>query len=308
MKKNEVKNEVKNETKNQSESNKEPKSGKKKAIIAGSVSAGITAVVATITIVCLTRPNSPNETPKYTVNISSEFEGFQNSNLMVNKGTKIESLKSMIQSPVEGYEVSGFFQDAECKKPYLPGTVITEDMKVFIQFDLKRLTVTAYANTSKTQVLETIEVVYGNDATLQTPIEFNDEVGKHEFMGWVDSMGNPVSLTEIKVDTEVFANFVVTEYIEYEVGEISSHVTITKGSGETETAVATGDNLHYGDRVKIVYTSTTGYQMNTFDVIGAEAVFGAENWYTVTGELSVTYSEEKNCLFCWETTNSNKNF
>lgn len=286
-------NKVKNEVKNQSEPNKEVKTGKKKAVIAGSVAAGITAVVAAITIVSLTRPDLSNQNQSYSIKISSEFEGFKNSNLTINKGTKIEDLIEVIKVPVEGYKVEGLYQDFACTKPYSPETVITEDMQIFVKFELEKYTVTAYADTSKTQVLETVKVNYGNDAVLQTPTKAADKVGKYRFAGWTDAMGNPVSLTNIKTDTEVFASFEVSEYVNYVVSELPSQVKVNKGSGENETAVATGDNLHYGDRVKIVYTPSTGHQMKTFTVDGAELVDGAENWYEITGELVVTYTEEK---------------
>lgn len=276
------------------EEGKKKLTNKAKAIISGGAALGIASIVATVSVVCIGgSDNGAEKNVGYTVSISSEFEGFEDTDLTISEGTRIKDLLSMIASPVPGYKIEGFYRDILCTDRFADDELVGEDTKIFIKFDIMKFTVRAYLDTSKTVLLEEKEVEYNRNANLSIPTKEADKVGRYEFVGWVDCMGKEADLSDIDRDMEVFAKFRVAEYNLYEISDIPNGVTITRGVGEHTEILTTRNRLHYGDRIYISYTVSEGHKVTNYNVEGATAVEEAEGWYTVTGDLKVTFEQER---------------
>ena len=148
-------------------------------------------------------------------------------------------------------------------------------------------TITFYDETGET-IYKIEEVEYNQDSTYkEIPTKHSTPTYNYTFAGWVDREGNPVDLTNIIVDKDVYASF-TEEYIEYRINKIPSQVVIKNSEG----IELTGSNtLHYGDIVEITYNVTEGHNVVDFSVNGAERIEETDT-YKITGDLTVTYSEE----------------
>ncbi len=148
-------------------------------------------------------------------------------------------------------------------------------------------TITFYDETGET-IYKIEEVAYNQDSTYkEIPTKHSTPTYNYTFAGWVDKEGEPVDLTNIIVDKDVYASF-TEEYIEYRINKIPSQVVIK----DSEGIELTGSNtLHYGDRIEITYNETIGHEMTKFEVMGATRE-GETNFYTVIGDLTVIYEEE----------------
>ena len=149
-------------------------------------------------------------------------------------------------------------------------------------------TITFYDETGET-IYKIEEVEYNQDSTYkEIPTKHSTPTYNYTFAGWVDSEGNPVDLTNIIVDKDVYASF-TEEYIEYRINKIPSQVVIKNSEG----IELTGSNtLHYGDIVEITYKASPGYVTNSFSVSGAKRI-GETNMYQVIDNILIEYSEEK---------------
>ena len=267
-------------------------SNKAKGIIAGGVASGIAAIVGVVSVVAVGGPSKDAGPSTYSVSISSELEGFEDTNLTVNSGSKIKDLMSMVSSPVEGFRVEGFYKDLLCTERYDDNDMVTESTKIFVKFEVITYTVKAYASQADTNP-QVLEVEHNKAARPSTPSKAADEYGSYKFTGWTNIRGEKVELSNITSDMEIYATFAIKEYNEYTIFDFSENVRITKGVGEEETELSTADSLHYGDRIKIEYSESEGHEKTEFRVEGARLVEGTENWYEVTGDLRVSYAEEK---------------
>ncbi len=149
-------------------------------------------------------------------------------------------------------------------------------------------TITFYDETGET-IYKIEEVAYNQDSTYkEIPTKHSTPTYNYTFAGWVDSEGNPVDLTNIIVDKDVYASF-TEEYIEYRINKIPSQVVIK----DSEGIELTGSNtLHYGDIVEITYKASPGYVTNSFSVSGAKRI-GETSMYQVIDNILIEYSEEK---------------
>ena len=150
-------------------------------------------------------------------------------------------------------------------------------------------TVTFY-DENKTTILDTLKDEYGTSIVYSgaNPIKPADNTYAYTFECWETAEGEEYDLSgkTITSDLALYAKYRAT-YIEYDIAEIPTQVVIKKG----EEVLTSSDTLHYGDRIEITYTVTTGYNMTEFSVTGATRE-GETNIYTVTGDLTVIYSEE----------------
>ena len=149
-------------------------------------------------------------------------------------------------------------------------------------------TITFYDETGET-IYKIEEVEYNQDSTYnEIPTKHSTPTYNYTFAGWVDKEGEPVDLTNIIVDKDVYASF-TEEYIEYRINKIPSQVVIKNSEG----IELTGSNtLHYGDIVEITYKASPGYVTNSFSVSGAKRI-GETNMYQVIDNILIEYSEEK---------------
>lgn len=259
-------------------------SKKKKGIIAGSIVASV--VIAGGVVGGVVGGLSQNK--GYTVTISSELEGFEDSKLEISKGTKVKELKTLITSPIEGYKVAGFYKDIACTVPYSEEEVITENTKVYIKFELRRYTVNVYAEDKET-LLETVQVEHGKKIVLDIPEKDGGITSEYIFAGWTDMQGNMVDLKKATDNINVYASYRLRDLTECLMYRIPEQVRVTKGDDEVET----GDILHVGERIKVEREATEGFTETNFNITGATLVEGTENIYEVTGDVKVTYVEER---------------
>ena len=150
-------------------------------------------------------------------------------------------------------------------------------------------TVTFY-DENKITVLDTLTDEYGTSIVYsgEEPTKSVDNTYTYTFECWETAEGEEYDLSgkTITSDLVLYARYRAT-YIEYDISEIPAQVEIRKGGEE----LTSSDTIHYGDRIEITYTVTTGYNMTEFSVTGATRE-GETNFYTVTGDLTVIYSEE----------------
>ena len=131
-----------------------------------------------------------------------------------------------------------------------------------------------------TYQVEGNDLVFSNGARVTPTPASSDAQYTYTFTGWSEISG---TITGEETLTAIFTR----EYVEYSIENPYAQVTI-KRDGETLTSEST---LHYGDELEITYTPTSGYEMTTFTVTGADRV-GETDTYTVTANLVIDYAEE----------------
>jgi len=155
-------------------------------------------------------------------------------------------------------------------------------------------------------LLETTQVNWGTTATRANPTRAADNTYTYTFNKWVTSRGGttPANLKAVVENTSVYASYNQT-YISYKITSIPSGVRVTYVSGtsgySSNTTLSTSSNFHYGDTLKVSYTSTTGKKMTSFSVNGitSSSTSGTSAGNTsgyiqgyVRGNLTLGYSEE----------------
>ena len=131
-----------------------------------------------------------------------------------------------------------------------------------------------------TYQVEGNDLVFSNGARVTPTPASSDAQYTYTFTGWSETSGT------ITGEETIIAIF-TREYVEYSIENPYTQVTI-KRDGEILTSEST---LHYGDELEITYTPTSGYEMTTFTVTGADRVEETDT-YTVTGNLVVAYEEK----------------
>lgn len=147
-----------------------------------------------------------------------------------------------------------------------------------------------YYDEDKTTLFRSLVVGHGDAAVYsKIPTKDSDTTFTYTFAGWVDYDGNSVDLSCVKSDLDVYASYTPT-YKEYSLtinNATRATLIITKnGVLQTSTSI-----LHYGDKLRISYTTTEGHTMTNFKVTGA-TLEGDE--YTVEDNVTVYYSEQIN--------------
>ena len=131
-----------------------------------------------------------------------------------------------------------------------------------------------------TYQVEGNDLVFSNGARVTATPASSDAQYTYTFTGWSETSG---TITGEETLTAIFTR----AYVEYSIENPYTQVTI-KRDGETLTSEST---IHYGDELEITYTPTSGYEMTTFTVTGADRVEETDT-YTVTGNLVVAYEEK----------------
>ena len=93
-----------------------------------------------------------------------------------------------------------------------------------------------------------------------------------------------LNVNEYMVQGNVTVNY--SKIQKYSISSIPNGVSISKGG----TQLTTNDKLLNGDIINITYTERPGYEMDEFNVYGAEPT-GNPNEYQVTGNISVVFVE-----------------
>ena len=160
-----------------------------------------------------------------------------------------------------------------------------------------------FYNEDGSELLLTTSAEWGTGVTYTGTIPTKEETveGRYNFKGWVILDGKEADLSNIKQDTDLYANFEFI-YTEYSI-TIPGNVVVTYISGTSKydlgSEITSANSLHYGDEIKITLTPQEN-MVASFEIFGAEETDSGT--YKITENATITYSEEHTYLTFAETT------
>ena len=200
---------------------------------------------------------------KYTIIVSSGIENIPDYSISLTKGTKIGELKTLLKV-MDGYSMEGIFKDEFMQQPYSDEDIISSSTKIYIKFVEITYSVNIY-NENRELVDTITDIAYKSNLNLSDAEKAETGYAKYIFTGWVDETGNPVDITCIMSDLNIYPTFKVVEK-EYKIGFTNSNnidsISVSVG-GESITLDST---YHYGSKIKLVATAKLGNDITSFTV------------------------------------------
>ena len=259
------------------------KSKRKKIAIA--TTASVLAATAIVVPTVLYASNS-----KFDIEINTNVDIVEEYTTNVKRGMLVKDIK--VQE-IEGYTFVGFYKDADLTQPYKDNDKVSKNMQIYAKYEINTYSVKFPTSTNFTVEGEGIE---DNQANIEYNTEYrfkiNLNVGYGESEIIVKANGEIIEPDSDGYYTLIIKENVVIEVdgVEtntYTINEIPTQITIKRN----DIILTTKDKVYYGDRLEITYNETVGYNMTEFNVTGATRD-DETNFYIVTGDLTVTYSEE----------------